>query len=112
MKMFSLLIALTLLASGIALSPLTAYAQDDKQGEFERIWHDTCYTKKDVEKCYQLSKELVDKFSTSTFLNHAKGKIKTYENGKALDKFQTALTAFSNAPDAAKLDQLFAAGDD
>jgi hypothetical protein len=29
-----------------------------------------------------------------------------------MDRFQAALTAYSNAPDAAKLDQLFAAGDE
>jgi len=112
MKTFSLLIALTLLTGGIALSPPTAYAQDDKQGDFERIWHDTCYTKKDVEKCYLLSKELVDKFPTSTFIEYAKGRIKIYEKDKVVGKFQAALGAYSSAPDAAKLDQLFAAGEE
>src|SRR5262249_27010996 len=112
MKTFSLLIALTLLASGITLSPSTANAQDDKQSEFERDWYDTCYTKKDVEKCYLQSKELVDKFPKSTYFENAKKNIKAYEKNKVMDKFQAALTAYSNAPDTAKLDQLFAAGDE
>src|SRR5262245_6530577 len=112
MKTLSLLIALTLLTGGIALSPPTAYAQDDKQGDFERVWHNTCYTKKDVEKCYLLSKELLEKFPTTTYKDHATGIIKSYEKSKVVDKFQAAFTAYSNAPDAAKLDQLFAAGEE
>ena len=112
MKTFSRLIALTLLAGSNLLSPSTAYAQDDKQGEFERVWYDTCYAKKDVEKCYQQSKELVEKFPKSTYVKDAEKQIKTYEKNKTLDRFQAALTAYSNAPDAAKLDQLFAASDE
>ncbi len=112
MKSFSLLIALTLLAGSNLLSPSTAYAQDDKQGEFERVWHETCYAKKDVEKCYQLSKELVDKFAKSTYVTHAEKNIKTYEKNKTLERFQAALTAYSNAPDPAKLDQLFAVSEE
>jgi hypothetical protein len=114
MKKFSLLIALTSLAGLITLSPLPANAQDNAQAEFERAWYDTCYTKKDVEKCYQQSKELVDKYSTkSTYLESAKKNIKLYEQSKAREKFQTAFDAYYNKPpqDAAKLEALFAAGD-
>lgn len=75
MKKLSLLIALTLLSGGIVLSPSTAKAQDEKQAEFERVWYDTCYTKKDVEKCYQQSKELVEKYPSSTYIKNAKGKV-------------------------------------
>jgi hypothetical protein len=113
MKKFSLLIALMPLAGLIALAPLTANAQDDAQVEFERVWYDTCYTKKDVEKCYQQSKELVEKYSKSTYLENAKVKIKVYDQNKAWEKFQAAFDAFYKQPpqDAAKLEGLFAAGD-
>ncbi|MBO0725059.1 MAG: hypothetical protein J2P52_05635 [Blastocatellia bacterium] len=114
MKKFSQLIALTSLAGLIMLSPLPAIAQDDpQQTEFERAWYDTCYTKKDAEKCYQQSKELVEKYSKSTYLESAKKNIKLYEQSKAKDKFQAAFDAYYNQPpqDAAKLEALFAAGD-
>src|SRR5262245_65329164 len=113
MKKFSLLIALMPLAGLIALAPLTANAQDDAQVEFERVWYDTCYTKKDVEKCYQQSKELVEKYSKSTYLENAKVKIKVYDQNKAWEKFQAAFDAYYKQPpqDAAKLEGLFAAGD-
>jgi hypothetical protein len=113
MKKLSLLIALTLLSAGIALSPSTARAQDDKQAEFERGWYDTCYTKKDVEKCYQLSKELVEKHPKSTYVTNAQKNIKAYEQNKAWEKFQAALKAYYTPPqDAAKLENLFSAGDE
>jgi hypothetical protein len=114
MKKFSLLIALTLLAGSVTPCPSIANAQDDAMAEFERVWYDTCYTKKDKEKCYQQSKELVDKYPKSTYLDNAKRNIKGYERDKTLEKFETALTAYtsSNPPDGAKLDQLFAAGDE
>jgi len=114
MKKFSLLIALTSLAGLIMLSPLPAHAQDEAQAEFERAWYDTCYTKKDAEKCYQQSKELVEKYSNkSTYLESAKKNIKGYEQNKAREKFQAAFDAYYNKPpqDAAKLEALFAAGD-
>src|SRR6266511_2093613 len=120
MKKYSPLIALTLLAGCLALSPLRANAQDEKekqdakQDAFEREWYDTCYQKKpkDEEKCYQQSKELLDKYPTSKFNPNAQRNVKTYEKNKVMERFQAALTAYSNAPDAAKLDQLFAAGDE
>jgi hypothetical protein len=116
MKKYSPLIALTLLAGCLALSPLRANAQEEKQDEkkdaFERDWYDTCYQKKDTEKCYQQSKELLEKYPTSKYLPNAQKNVKTYEKNKVMDRFQAALTAYSNAPDAAKLDQLFAAGDE
>ena len=56
-KKYSPLIALTLLAGCVTFAPLRANAQDDdKMGAFEREWYDTCYTKRDNEKCYQQSK--------------------------------------------------------
>ncbi|HKQ91454.1 MAG TPA: hypothetical protein VJZ77_12250 [Blastocatellia bacterium] len=113
-KKFSLLIALTPLVALIALAPLAANAQDEAQAEFERTWYDTCYTKKDVEKCYQLSKELVEKYPTkSTYIDNAKVKVKVYDQNKAWEKFQVAFDAYYKQPpqDAAKLEALFAAGD-
>jgi hypothetical protein len=114
MKNFSPLIALTLLAGCLTLSTLKASAQDDKQGAFEREWYDTCYQKKDVEKCYQLSKELVEKYpKSSTYAENAGKRIKAYDQTKALEKFQAALNAFYTPPQSiAKLEQLFAAGDE
>lgn len=114
MKKFSLLIALMPLIVLFALAPSRANAQDEAQAEFERGWYDTCYVKKDEEKCYQLSKELVDKYSNkSTYLPNAKSKIKLYEQNKALEKFQAAFDAYYKQQplDVAKLEVLFAAGD-
>src|SRR5215470_12462533 len=112
-KKFSLLIALMSLAGLIALAPLSANAQDDAQVEFERGWYDTCYTKKDAEKCYQQSKELLDKYPKSTYIDNAKTKVKVYDQNKAWERFQAAFdTYYKQLPqDAAKLEALFAAGD-
>jgi hypothetical protein len=116
MKKYSPLLALTLLAGCLALSPLRANAQDEQQklDAFNRDWYNTCYQNKpiDTEKCYQQSKELLDKFASSQYAPNAQKIIKTYEKNKVMEKFQAALTAYSNAPDASKLDQLFAAGDE
>jgi hypothetical protein len=114
MKKFSPLIALTLLAGCVALSPLKANAQDEKMVEFERVWYETCYTKRDNEKCYLQSKELMEKYSAkTTYAKNATAMIKGYERNKALEKFQTALNAFYAPPqNAAKLDQLFTAGEE
>src|SRR5262245_47924494 len=114
MKKFSLLIALLMpLVILIALAPLRANAQDDALVEFERVWYDTCYVKKDEEKCYQQSKEMLEKFSKSTYIENAKSKIRAYEQNKASQKFQAAFDAYYKQPpqDAAKLEGLFAAGD-
>jgi tetratricopeptide (TPR) repeat protein len=113
MKKFSLLIALMPLAGLIALAPLAANAQDTPQAEFERAWYDTCYTKHDVEKCYQQSKELVEKYSNSTYIKNANSNIKGYEQTKAREKFQAAFDVYysQTQQDVAKLEALFAAGD-
>ncbi|HZF39240.1 MAG TPA: hypothetical protein VE715_10475, partial [Blastocatellia bacterium] len=73
----------------------------------------TCYTKKDVEKCYQQSKELVEKYPKSTYGDSAKKNVKLYDQNKAWEKFQTAFDVYYKQPpqDAAKLEALFAAGD-
>jgi hypothetical protein len=114
MKKYSPLLALTLLAGCLALSPTRANAQDEKQDAFRRDWYDTCYQRKpkDEEKCYQQSKEMVEKYPSDSFIPNAQKIIKAYEKNKVMEKFQAAFTAYSNAPDAAKLDQLFAAGDE
>lgn len=118
MKKSNLLIALTMLAGSIVLSPSTANAQDEKQAELERNWYDTCYIKKpiDEDKCYQLSKELAEKYPTSNYIKNAKGKVDAYEKGKAWEKawarFETSLKAYEGAPDANKLEQLFSASED
>src|SRR5215510_8190986 len=111
MKKFSLLIALTLLAGGVALSPLTAKAQDEKQLEAERAWYDSCQQKKD-DKCITLSKELLEKYPTSQYAKFAKQKIQNDSLTKLSERFQAALKAYYAGPDAAKLDAVFASGDD
>ncbi len=116
MKKFSFLLALSLLASAIAVSPVKA--QDDPKGTFERTWYAVCYTEKPIneEKCIQLSKELLEKYADSTYAKNAKTKVDNYTKQKGYDeankKFQAALQAYYAAPDANKLDQLFAAGED
>jgi hypothetical protein len=112
-KKFSLLITLIPLAALIALAPLAANAQDEAQAEFERVWYDACYTKKDVEKCYQLAKELVEKYPKSNYIENARVKVKVYDQNKAWEKFQAAFDAYYKQPpqDAAKLEALFATGD-
>lgn len=114
MKKFSFLFALTLLASAIAFSPVKA--QDDKQAEFERNWYDICFTKKDKEKCYQLSKELLATYPKSTYVKNATTIVKNKEEVEAYntanEKFQAALKAYYSTPDGNKLDQLFNAGED
>src|SRR5262245_47460927 len=113
MTKFSLSIAITLLAGGVMLLPLNTNAQvDEKQTEFERTWHATCYTEKNEEKCYQLSKELLAKYPTSTYAKNAQSIIKIKDLNAAWGKFQVALDAFYKQPpqDNAKLEALFSAG--
>lgn len=116
MKKYSFLLALSLLASAIAFSPVKA--QDDPKGTLERTWYAACYTEKpkDDDKCYQLSKELKQKFSDTQYIKNVDTIIKNYETGKqyklANERFQAALQAYYAGPDANKLDQLFAAGEE
>src|SRR5262245_15868403 len=107
MKKFNLLIALALFAGPVASFPATASAQapapaqDDKaaqQTEFERKWYETCYTKKDQEQCYALSKELLEKYPSSTYSKNAGPIVKNTDLNKAFEKFQTALKAFYSPP--------------
>src|SRR5262245_24627380 len=129
MKKFKLAILLVLLVLAVASSQGVAYAQtaqDDKaaqdkaaqdaaaqQADFERVWHPTCYKKPvDEDKCYQLSKELLEKYPDTTFKEHAIRIIKAYEQNKAWEKFTTALDAYYKVPeDVGKLEQLFSTGE-
>lgn len=112
MKKFSLLLALALLVSASALSPTNANAQDNPQAEFERTWYAACYTEKNADKCYQLSKELLEKYPSSQYTKNATTNVKNKELTAASDKFQNALKNYYAAPDASKLEQLFTAGED
>jgi len=112
MKTFSLLIALTLLASGITASPSTAYAQDDKKGDMEREWYDACQQKKD-DRCIPLSKELLDKYPDSQYAKFARQRIQNDSLGKLSDRFQAALKAYySGTQDTNKLEALFSSGEE
>src|SRR5262245_6901751 len=118
---YSPLIVLTLLACYVTFAPLRANAQDDKQVDqarldaFERDWYDTCYQKKPIEteKCYQQSKEMLDKYTVSKYRATAEKNIKANDQNQAWEKIQAALRAYYNQPpqDAPKLEALFAAGD-
>ncbi|QQS46170.1 MAG: hypothetical protein IPM66_19995 [Acidobacteriota bacterium] len=113
MKKFSLLIALAMAVSTLAFSTTTVRAQADAKAEFERNWYDICYTKKDNEKCYQLSKELLEKYPDSTYAKNATANVKNYELAKSWEKFNASLKAYYTPPqDAAKLETLFSAGED
>ena len=86
--------------------------QDEKQVEFERTWYTTCYSEKNEEKCYQLSKELIAKYPSSQYIKNATNNVKTKDLNNVWQKFQAALDAFYRQPpqDTAKLEALFAAG--
>jgi tetratricopeptide (TPR) repeat protein len=122
MKKFRLTFAPLILAGVIALMPGAAKAQaqttnppqqDPKQVEFENTWYDACFKKKEADKCYQLSKELIDKFPNSTYVKDAKKIVANQDVTKSYEKFSAALQAYySGQPDANKLEQLFAAGDE
>jgi hypothetical protein len=113
MKKLSLLIALTLLAGGVTLSPSTAYAQDDLQAQRERDTYAACWgDKKDEAKCLSLCAELVEKHPGSNYAKNCKAKIDNKKITDLSQKFQSALTAYYAGPDANKLEQLFTAGED
>jgi hypothetical protein len=111
MKKFSFLLALALIIGVSALSSNIANAQDNPQAEFERKWYESCQTKKD-DQCIPLSKELREKYPSSQYIKYADAKVKADQMGKVQERFQTALKNYYAAPDAAKLDQLFMAGDE
>ncbi len=108
MKKYSYLIALMTLAGAMALSPLTAKAQDDKQAELERNFYDACYTKKDKATCLPLAKDLLDKYPNSQYKKYADQQIKN----DLSDRFQSALNGFHGAPDGGKLELLVKAAED
>ncbi|MCI0659953.1 MAG: hypothetical protein L0220_02660 [Acidobacteria bacterium] len=112
MKKLSSILAPVLLAGAIALSPTTSYAQDDKQTEFERNWYDICFTKKIADQCYQLSKEMLEKYPTSQYKKFATDRVTNWEIKEAYEKYAAAYKAYHSAPDDKKLEQLFIAGEE
>lgn len=120
MKKFNLLLALALTVGVSALLPTTANAQaattaaapqDNAQAEFERKWFAACQPKQN-DQCIALSKELLEKHPTSQYVKFAERYVKNDQMGKVQERFQTSLKTYYDAPDAAKLDQLFTAGDE
>jgi hypothetical protein len=127
MKNIILITTLAMLTGAIALKPLNAQAQaapaqnaptqDPKQIAFLQTWHQAC-SKNDaenVEKCCQLSKELIDKYpdAEKQFIDYAKNQIGKCALNKARQKFAKAFDAFyASAPEANNLDALFIAGDE
>ncbi len=128
MKNFIHITALAMLTGVIVLSPQIARAQstpaqnapaqDPKEIEFIQGWYDACITKKpiDTEKCYQLSKELTEKYpnhSEKKYIEFAKKKIDEYIYAKAIEKFNVALKKYTESkPDATNLEAILTAGDD
>jgi hypothetical protein len=132
MKNFILITALAMLTGTIVLIPLNAQAQstpaqntapqnaqvpDPKETEFVTNWYDVCITKKpiDTEKCYQLSKELTEKYPNANkdYITYAKRRIEEYTLGKAIEKFNIAVKAYyATSPDSNRLEALFTAGDE
>jgi hypothetical protein len=128
MKNFILITALAMLTGTIVLIPLNAQAQstpaqntaqpDPKETEFITTWYEACSkrdTAEKVEKCCQLSKELIEKYPNAEkkYIDYAKRESEKCTLGKAIQKADTAIKAFySGPPDATKLDALFTAGDD
>jgi hypothetical protein len=127
MKKLMLITALAMLKGTIVLNPLNAQAQstpaqnasaqDPKQVEFIRTWHEAC-SKTDAEnaeKCCQLSKELTEKYpnAETKFIDYAKRVIGSCELNKAIQKFVKAWQAFyASAPEPNKLAAVFTAGDE
>jgi hypothetical protein len=125
MKNFILITALAMLTGTIVLIPINAQAQstpaqnaaqpDPKEAEFVSNWYDICFSKKDEEKCYQVSKELINKYPNvdPKYIKAAKGKVSGYETGKIVEKFNSALNAYLTSPqDPNKIEAFFTAGDD
>jgi hypothetical protein len=115
MKKYSPLIALTLLAGCIAISPSRANAQDEKQVNHDRETYTACWDKdkRDETKCISLCTELVEKYPGSPYFKNCKSKLENKKIADLAQKFQTALNAFYTPPqNAAKLDQLFTAGEE
>lgn len=120
MKKFNLLFALALTVGVSALLPTTANAQaattaaapqEDPKVEFDRKWYAACQPKQN-DQCISLSKELLEKYPTSQYAKFAERYVKNDQMGMVQTKFQSALKTYYDAPDAAKLDQLFTAGDE
>jgi hypothetical protein len=132
MKNFILITALAMLTGTIVLIPINAQAQstpaqntapqnapvqDPKETEFVGNWYDVCITKKpiDTEKCYQLSKELTEKYPNANkdYITYAKRRIEDYTLNKAIEKFNIANKAYyATAPDPNKLEAIYTAGDE
>jgi hypothetical protein len=130
MKNSILITTLAMLIGPIVLLPLDAQAQstpaqntapqnaaqpDPKENEFLNNWHSTCFTKRDVEKCYQLSKELIDKYPNANpeYIKSAKGRVSVYERNKNVDKFNNALNEYLKSPqDPNKIEAFFTTSDD
>lgn len=113
MKKLSLSITSALLFGALVILPNTASAQqEDPQVAFEREWYDVCYTKKDMPKCLQMSKELRVKYPNSTYKKNADTIVSSDELKTAWEAFQAALKEYyAGAPDATKLEKLFSTGD-
>ncbi|MGH9752580.1 MAG: hypothetical protein ACREA2_07335 [Blastocatellia bacterium] len=113
MKKFSPLIALTLLVGCLALFPLRSNAQD-AQANHDRETYTACWDKekKDESKCIPLCTELVEKYPGSPYFKNCKSRLDNKKIADLSQKFQNALKDYYDAPDGAKLEQLFTSGEE
>ena len=114
MKNFSPLIALTLLAGCLTLSALRANAQAPNQAQIERDTYDACWDKekKDDSKCIPLCTELAAKYPDSVYAKNCKSRLDNKKIADLSQKFQNGLKGYYDAPDAGRLEQLFATGEE
>lgn len=114
MNKYSPLIALTLLAGCVALSTMRANAQDEKQANHDRETYNACWDKdkKDESKCIPLCTEVVEKYPASIYFKNCKSKLDNKKITDLSQKFQNGLKGYYDAPDSARLEQLFASGEE
>jgi hypothetical protein len=130
MKNYILTTALAMLTGTIVVSPLNSRAQstsaqntgqqtaaqpDPKQDEFIISWHDICYKQKDEERCYRLSKELIDKYPNANkdYIKFAMRNVSFYERNKNIDKFNKAFDEYLKSPqDPNKIEAFFTTSDE
>jgi hypothetical protein len=114
MTKLSLSISRALLLGALLILPIAASAQapvDEKQAEFERQWYDTCYTKKDIPKCQEMSKTYASTYPNGTYIKNATGIVEAKITNDLWEQFKADLDAFYKGPDLPKLNKLLGTGD-
>ncbi|NOT63950.1 MAG: hypothetical protein HOP19_27365 [Acidobacteria bacterium] len=82
------------------------------QPHIERVWYTACYTDKDTLTCENFSKLLILNFPDSSYFVTASKFVIRYGQDRCWQDFQKALKDYYGAaPNVAKLNQLFLAGE-